>query len=174
MTNFHTRKIEVGNDQGWQPVPPPKRNRERTEFHARMIMPGLSIAFHTVTLGRSRTSVAAYRASAIEAAKADPAILEAVQAQVTAMTPERGLHMAQMRGSAQLPFWSRLAISEYRKRGFSRSEIAAAFRCSLGTVANVLQGKGRAYGALSAERRLSHSQCAPPGQWRHRQSARTI
>lgn len=85
--------------------------------------------------------------------------------------------MAQVRGRAQLPTWSRLAIGEYRNRGFSRREIADAFRCSPGTVANVLQGKGATYALFSGERRLTHAQQHPPGRWkrsgkRHHASAR--
>lgn len=74
--------------------------------------------------------------------------------------------MARVRGKAQLPAWSRLAMGEYRKWGFSRREIAAAFHCSTGTVANVLQGKGTAYGRFSGERRLTPAQRNPPGRWR--------
>lgn len=55
-------------------------------------------------------------------------------------------------------------MGEYRKRGFSRREIATPFRCSSGTVANVLQGKGTAHGLFSGERRLTHAQRNPPGR----------
>ncbi|WP_254557606.1 hypothetical protein, partial [Salmonella enterica] len=61
--------------------------------------------------------------------------------------------------------WSRLAIAEYRKRGFSRRQIAAAFCCSIGTVANVLQGKGSSYEVFSFERRLTIFQANPPRRW---------
>ncbi len=81
------------------------------------------------------------------------------------MRAEHGLQMARLRGKAQLPAWSRLAIGEYRNRGFTRREIAAAFHCSPGTVANVLQGKGSAYALFSGERRLTHAQQHPPGRW---------
>ncbi|WP_218821545.1 hypothetical protein, partial [Sphingobium sp. Z007] len=84
------------------------------------------------------------------------------------MRAEHGLQMARVRGKAQLPAWSRLAIGEYRKRGFSRCEIATAFRCSLGTVANILQGKGTTYGLFSGERRLTQAQRQPPGRWKKR------
>jgi hypothetical protein len=129
-------------------------------------MPGFSLAFHAAALRRSRSTVATYRAAAIEAARSEPAIMAAVDAAVWAMRAEHGLQMAQVRGKAQLPAWSHLAIGEYRKRGFSRRELAAAFRCAPGTVANVLQGKGTAYALFSGERRLTHAQRNPPGRWR--------
>jgi hypothetical protein len=88
-----------------------------------------------------------------------------VEAAVRGMRPEYGLEMARMRGRAQLPAWSRLAIAEYSKRGFSRREIAVAFRCSLGTVANILQGKGLGYAPFSGQRILTATQRVPPGQW---------
>jgi hypothetical protein len=130
-----------------------------------MLLPGLSISFYAAALGRSRSSVASYRAAAIEAAQSDPAITAAVDAAVRAIRAEHGLQMARLRGKAQLPAWSRLAIGEYRKQGFSRRHIATAFCCSPGTVANVLQGKGTAYALFSGERRLTNVQRDPPGRW---------
>lgn len=73
--------------------------------------------------------------------------------------------MARPSGKTQLPAWSRLAIGEYRERGFTRREIAAAFRCSPGMIANVLQGEGAAYALFSGERRLTPAQQHPPGRW---------
>jgi len=73
--------------------------------------------------------------------------------------------MARLRGNGQLPAWARMAMSEYRQRGHSRRQIADAFRCSPGTVANVLQGKGQAYALFSGERRLTHAQQHPPGSF---------
>jgi hypothetical protein len=57
--------------------------------------------------------------------------------------------MARQRGAAQLPHWSRLAIREFRGRGFNGQELTEAFHCSLGTIANVLSGKGRSFQPLS-------------------------
>lgn len=156
--------LMVGGEP-WQPVHPPKRGEDRTAFNAFMLLPGLSLSFYAAVLGRSRPSVSTYMAAAREAARSDGAIMAAVDAAVCAMRPEHGLQMARVRGKAQLPYWSRLAIGEYRKRGFNRREIATAFRCSPGTVANVLQGKGRGYKALSGERRLTNAQAHPPGRW---------
>jgi transcriptional regulator with XRE-family HTH domain len=165
MTNSHLGKLLPIQADPWQAVYPPKRGQSRTGFHAFMLLPGLSLAFYAAALGRSRSSVATYRAAAIAAAQIDPAILATVDTAIRAIRAEDGLQMARLRGSAQLPAWSRLAIGEYRKRGFSRREIATAFRCSPGTVANVLQGKGTTYALFSGERRLSNAQQHPPGQW---------
>lgn len=165
MTSSHSNLALRVDGERWLPVRPPKRGEDRTAFHGFMLLPGLSLSFYAATLGRSRAAVATYRAAAIEAARSDPAIMAAVDASVWAMRAEHGLHMAQIRGKAQLPHWSRLAIGEYRKRGFSRHEIATAFRCSRGTVANVLQGKGTAYAPLCGARRLTHAQRNPPNRW---------
>lgn len=165
MTNPHSNRALNVEREPWQPVRPPRRGQDRTAFHAYMLVPGLTLAFHAVTLRRSRTTVASYRAAAIQAAGRNPSIAPAVDAAVRAMRPPHGLQMARLRGTIQLPFWSRLAIYDYRKRGFSRREIAAAFRCSPGTVANVLQGKGRADGRFTGERSLTYTQRNPPGRW---------
>lgn len=165
MTKSHSKRALRVEGEPWRPVRPPKCGEDKTAFHAFMLMPGFSIAFHAAALSRSRSSLNVYRAAAIAAARTDPTIMAAVDAAVRALRAEDGLQMARVRGRAQLPAWSRLAIGEYRKRGFSRREIADAFRCSPGTVANVLQGKGTAFALFSGERRLTHSQLNPPGRW---------
>ena len=173
MINPHSRIKQnldaVESKQTWQPVCLPNR-RERDgdnllRFYAYMITPGFSLAFHAVTLARSLSSVSAYRKAALQAAQIDPRIHLEVRRRLASIEAEHGLQMAQCRGRAQLPFWSRLAICEFRKRGMSRIEIAAAFRCSLGTIANVLQGLGQSFDVISGERRLTHAQRSPPGQW---------
>lgn len=166
MTNSHAERLPCLEGTTWQPVPLPKRGQPRAAFHAYMLMPGFSLAFHAVTLRRSRSSIMAYRTAAIEAARANEAIATVMDTLIREMKAEHGLQMARQRGSSQLPYWSRLAICEYRKRGVSRSEIAAAFRCSPGTVANILQGRGRSYGTLSGTRKLTPAQRCPPGQWK--------
>ncbi len=154
----------------WQPVPPPARcerdTRKLNRFHAHILTPGFSRAFHAATLNRSLTSIATYRAKALQAAQNDPTILDLVTANVRAIGPEQGLAMARARGSAQLVHWSRLAMYDWRKRGFSRVEIAKAFMCSVGTVASVLQGRGWRY-FRTGERRLTPRQTKPPGKWRN-------
>jgi hypothetical protein len=164
-TNPHSNLTVNVESARWKPILPPKKGASRNEFYASLLLPGLSLAFHAAALGRSRTSIATYRAAALEAARSDPSIMDGVTTAVGSLRAEDGLKMAQLRGGTQLPFWSRMAISEYCKRGFSRCEIAAAFHCSPGTVANVLQGKGSGYSALSGERRLTKAQRNPIGKW---------
>lgn len=168
-TNSHTENVVAERGQGWLPVERPHRGprfaADLETFYAYLLMPGFTLSFHSAVLGRSRSSIASYHAAAVEAARTDPAILAMVESMIGEMQAEDGLRMARLRGTAQLPFWSRLAIGEYSKRGVSRREIAAAFRCSPGTVANILQGKGQGYGSLTGERRLTASQRHPPGRW---------
>lgn len=128
VTSSHSERALRVEDAPWQPVRPPNRGQDRTAFHAFMLLPSLSLSFYAAALGRFRSSISAYRAAAIKATQPDPAIMAAVDAVVWAMRAEHGLQMARIQGSAQLPAWSRLAMGEYRKRGFSRREIAAAFR----------------------------------------------
>ena len=166
VTNSHSERSSWLEGTTWQPVPPPQRGQPRAAFHAYMLMPGFSLAFHAVTLCRSRSSILAYRTAAVQAARADEVIATIMETLIGDMRAEHGLQMAQRRGSSQLPYWSRLAICEFRKRGLSRSEIAAAFRCSLGTVANALQGRGCSYERLSGRRQLTPPQSCPPGLWK--------
>jgi hypothetical protein len=175
LTNFHTETppttAAAPADSPWKPVRPPSRgasDQEMISFQAYLLMPGFSIAFHAATLGRSRTSIATYRARARQAEFENPAVREAINAALSALLPEHGLQMAQCRGKSQLPHWSLLAIAEFRERGFSRRELAVMFRCSPGTIANALQWKNRSYDTLSGERRLSAAQQKPPAQFSRR------
>lgn len=165
MTNFHSEESTLESLRRWQPATIPKRGQCRRAFHSFMLIPGLSGSFFSATLDRSKSSVWSYRAEALRAAKADPTILEDVDQLVAEIRPEDALDMAQARGCAQLPSWSKLAICEFRKRGHSRSQIAAAFRCSPSTVANVLQGKRTAYDLFTGARQPSPQQANPPGKW---------
>jgi len=137
-----------------------------------MLLPGFSIAFHAATLGRSRSSVVAYQRAARAAAQRNPSIRQAVSDAIAAIRPMHGLEMARVRRSTQLPFWSRLAILEFRKRGHSKIETAHLFSCSPGTVANIWQGNGQSYCVLSGDRRLSKSQRNPVGKWPIRTAGR--
>lgn len=152
----------------WQPVRPPKRGAgeaSRADFNAFMLIPGLSVAFHAATLGRSRSSISTYRRQAQEAATRNLDIAALILAQLSALNAEAGLEMARLRGRAQLPHFSLLAICEFRERGLSRRQIASDFRCSPGTVAHALQFRNRSYEPLSGERRLTTAQQRPPKQF---------
>ena len=172
MTNSHTNSPPIYSDAAttvlWQPVRPTKRGASdaaKAAFHAYMLIPGLSVAFHAATLGRSRSSISSYMRQAQEAAARNPDIAALVLAQLGALNADAGLEMARLRGSAQLPHWSVLAMCEFRDRGNSRREIAAAFRCSPGTVAHALQFRNRSYEPLSGARRLTAVQQRPPRQF---------
>ena len=163
--NFHSEKSTLEEPENWERTRIPKRGQCRRAFHSFMLVPGLSRTFFSAILNRSSSSVWSYRAQALRAAEADPTILDDVRQLVAEIRPEHGLAMAQARGHAQLPSWSKIAICEFRKRGYSRREIAAAFRCSTSTVANVLQGKRAGYDLFSGARRLTPQQKNPPGKW---------
>lgn len=166
MTSFHANSIPASGLTPWQPIGVPARGQDRTAFHAFVLLPGLSVSFLATTLGRSRSSVSAYRRAALAAARSDPAVAETVEAAVWAMRAEHGLQMARLRGRSQLPSWSRLAMGEFRKSGWTLKRIASAFRCSTSTVNNVLQGKGSTFAPFSQTRILTEAQQNPPNKFR--------
>lgn len=165
MTSSHAKLTPTIDRGTWQPIRVPARGQDRTAFHAFVLLPGLSISFLAAVLERSRSSVSAYRRAARKAAQTDPTISKTVEAAIWAMRAEHGIQMAQLRGTSQLPSWSRLAIGEFRKRGWTRKRIAAEFRCSISTVDNVLSGNGVSYAPFSGQRRLTAAQQRPSGQW---------
>lgn len=134
-------------------------------FLAYMLVPGFTIGFHAATLSRSRSSVRGYILAGNKALAEEPLLVRLVADLARAIRPEDGLAMANARGAAQLPHWSRLAMREYHRRGWTRAELAERFRCSAATVALVLQGKGVAFAAMSGARRLTISQKSPPNQF---------
>lgn len=164
-TSSHTQFGQIAVSD-WTPEMPPKHGEPRNTFHAYMLLQGFSIAFHAASLGRSRTMISNYQREAQAAAKDDPSILTMVREMICSISPADGVRMAQLRGSSHLPYWSRLAISEWCKRRASRQQIANAFHCSTSTVSNVLAGNGRGYDALSGVRKLTASQRSPPGMIR--------
>ena len=172
MTSFDTNRLSNCSDETtkapWQPVLPPRRGANdaaKAAFHAYMLIKGLSVAFHAATLGRSRSSIATYRRQAQEAATRNPDIAAKVLAQLGALDADAGLEMARLRGRAQLPHFSLMAICQFRERGLSRRQIASDFRCSPGTVAHALQFRNRSYEPLSGARRLTTAQQRPPKQF---------
>lgn len=172
MSSSHTissTRTSVAETQHlWQPVRPPPRNSSeviRANFHAYMLLPGFSIAFHAATLKRSRTTIATYKGNAQQAVLFNPMVRSLTLAQLSAMSAEDGRQMAKLRGRAQLPHYSLLAIYEFRDRGLSRRQIAKDFRCSPGTVAHVLRFRNQSYEPLSGVRRMTSAQQRPPGQF---------
>ena len=136
-----------------------------------LLTPGFSRAYHQHALGVSDTTIAKCIRWSRELALSDPTILDSVNENVASITPEDGLKMAQRRVRAHLPWWSRLAIAEFRHRLGSTAEVASLFKCSRRAVQLVLKVWPIAYDPLSGERRLSRTQASPPGMWRSSQRA---
>lgn len=164
LPNFHTDSASV--DLPF-PIAPPRARAptiEHWRFWAYLLLPGFSVAFHAASLGRCVATIASYRLKANEAADRHPEIAKLTMQLLFAIRPEHGLMMAQRRGLSHLPYWSRLAVFEYRKRGATRAELAAIFRCSRGTIANILGGNCAVYDHSSGARILTGVQLSPPGK----------
>lgn len=143
-----------------------KRYRRSRELAIYLLTPGFSQAYHAQTLGVSCNTVRKHLAWSRAFALGNPAILEAVELNVTSITPEDGVRMAQRRGSTHLPWWSRLAIAQFAAGMRRTSEVAALFRCSLRTVQHVLTRGSLSYDLFTGVRRPSLSQVSPPGRWK--------
>lgn len=147
------------------PPTPARRNLRSKELAVYLLTPGFSIAYHARALGLSTTTIAKHVAWSREFGLADPTVSEDVDANCASITAEDGLAMAQKRGSAHLPWWSRLAIADYAVRLESTGQVAALFRCSRRTV-QLVQTRGiLSFDPFSGVRRLSASQISPPGKW---------
>ena len=149
----------------------PARSRDLAVY---LLTPGFSRAYHQNALGVSDTTIDKYVQWSRELALGDPTLLDSVSENAASITPEDGLMIAQRRGRAHLPWWSRLAIAEFRHRLGSTGEVAALFNCSRRTVQLVLKTCPIAYDPFSGERRLSRTQASPPGMWRSPQRAMSI
>ena len=152
-------------DQNPDPIKRKRVARSR-DFAIYLLTPGFSRAFHQHGLGVSDTTIAKYFQWSQEFAIRDPTIWDNVRENAASITPEDGLKMALRRGRGHLPWWSRLAIAEFRYRLGSTGETASLFKCSRRTVQLVLKNWPIAYDPLSGERRLSRTQASPTGQWR--------
>lgn len=130
----------------WRPLFPGEQGHE-----VMILLPGCSTSFWMRAYGRCYSTIATWKAKA----RADE---DELRSAMSKLTSADGLAMARYRGPAQMPFWSRLAIAEYRKRGFPFREIAKAFECSERTVANVVTQTR----FLSPVRRLTEYQRKPP------------
>lgn len=140
-----------------------------------LLTPGFTTAYHARALGISTTTIHKHLAWSRALALADPTITEAVDANCASITPSDGLKMAQRRGSAHLPWWSRLAMADFAARLESTSQVAALFRCSRRTVQLARTRGVLSYNVFTGERRLSAAQISPPGKWSAgRSSARSV
>lgn len=144
----------------------PRTLRHDNQLAAYLLTPGLSRAYHQQALGVSNATIWKYMNWANKLARDDPGIGELLAANVSSITREDGLIMAQRRGSSRLPFWSRLAILEFLQIYEDVALVAKAFRCSSRTVHNVRAGRCRGYDPLTGARQLSVAQARPPASRR--------
>ena len=131
-----------------------------------LLTPGFTLGYHQQVLGISGVTLDRHIKIAEAEQLADSTLTAAVNDNTSSITPEDGLAMAQRRGAAHLPYWSRLAICDFRARLGSANELAKLFRCSPATVTNVLTPGVGGFDFLSVQRRLSPQQECPAGQWR--------
>ena len=133
-----------------------------------LLTPGFPQTYHRQLFGVSDTTIAKYVAWSRDLAVTDPSIADVVGENAASITANDGLRFAQLRGSAHLPWWSRLAIAEFNHRLANTGEVAALFKCSRRTVQLALKNLPCSYDFMTGERRLSSTQQAPPGMWRIR------
>lgn len=145
-----------------------RRLKPSRDLAVYLLTPGFSRAYHQRALGVSDTTIAKYVEWSRDLAAGDPTIFDRVSDNAASITAEDGLKMAQRRGAAHLPWWSRLAIAEFVQRLGSTSEVASLFHCSRRTVQLALKNSPASYEPLSGERRLSQTQASPPGKWSSR------
>jgi hypothetical protein len=160
--NFHAGTLD---DQAPRPASRPQRSRELAIY---LLTPGFSTAYHAHALGVSTTTINKHISWSQAAALADPSIVEDAALNAASIIPEDGLKMAQRRGSAHLPWWSRLAMADFAVRLGSTCEVAKLFRCSRRTVQLVRSRGVLSYDLFTGARRLSWTQASPPGKWTSR------
>lgn len=127
-----------------------------------LLTPGFTSAYHQRVLGVSNATLWKYTQWARELARQDLGIERRVAENVGSITRDDGLLMAQRRGTARLPFWSRLAICELLHIDGDVGKVAEMFRCSKRTVQNVRAGRFAGYDPLTGVRQVSSSQVRPP------------
>lgn len=120
-----------------------------------ILIPGFSISFLVQVTGRCHSTVVRWKKEVSGIVPQSD-----VQALMQNLSPADGMLMSRVRGSAQMPFWSRLAAIEYRKRGFSVRAIAAAFNCSPRTVFYISKKSV----VTQIDRRLTEYQLNPPSK----------
>jgi hypothetical protein len=133
--------IENLSQSTWRPLILPPRlsaGADLRPLYVALLMDGFRTSYHMHVLGRSYDALSQYRRDAIEASKSDETLRRDALAGMSALTPSDGLYMARIRGDCQLPYWSRLAILDYRKQGYTLKEIGEAFICSPRNVVKVI------------------------------------
>jgi hypothetical protein len=115
-------------------------------------LPGFTNVYWRHVLGRCYNTIARWQGEG-----------EVSQEAMAALTPADGMMMARLRGPCQMPYWSRIAILDYRKRGWSVAEIARAFQCSRRTTHYLMT---RGTGWLTIDRQLTRYQKNPPARFK--------
>lgn len=156
--NFHAGTLDD------HPATRARRNLYSRELAIYLMTPGFSVAYHAHALDLSTTTINKHLAWSRQLVGADPTIADDIVMNAASITPEDGLKMAQRRGPAHLPWWSRLSIAEFATH-LTTSDVASLFRCSRRTVQLVLTRGVLSYDAFTGIRRLSSSQVSPPGKW---------
>jgi len=124
-----------------------------------MLLPGFTNAYHMHTLERCQTTIAGYRAEALDY---EAELRSEVAALAARLSPADGMVMARLRGNCWMPYWSRLGIAHFRKLGHSLASIASAFDCGERTVYNIVNRTVH----LFPDRRKTIYQLRPPARKR--------
>lgn len=124
-------------------------------YDPELLLPGVSTAFLMHVTGRCYTTIKRWQAE-VQLLQPQNGILELMGSQSAA----DGMLMSTLRGSCQMPFWSRIAAIEYRKRGYTASQIANAFQCSERAIYYIT---GRTI-ATQPARQLTQFQQNPPSR----------
>ena len=140
------------------------------DFAEWLLLPGMSLSLQAHLLSRSVTFARKHRLRAEQMARCCPEIEKRVKRTVATLSPQDGLKMARLRGRCQLPFWSKLALANYRKQGEPLIRLSKAFLCSERCIQYVLSHTNFA----QADRMLSSVQLCPPKQFTRQTAARRL
>lgn len=115
----------------WAPYRLPSRLSEASDdFYRWMLIPGLHPAFQAQALGRSLSFVREQRGRLRSGVENFEILQQQAYEEAAAFGPADGLVMARVRSRCQLPYWSRLALVDYRKEGVPIELLCSAFMCS--------------------------------------------
>jgi hypothetical protein len=144
----------------------PRKPAFEPEFAAYLLTPGFSRSYQQRALRVSNATLWKYACWANDVADRNPLLASMVNQNVSAITREHAIHMAQRRGHCQLPFWSKLAICEMLEEGTDPSRLALIFGCSTRSVHYARTRPSLAFNLLNGTRQISSSQLAPPARGR--------
>lgn len=157
---FHAGTLDDDLDQNRKTRP--ARSRGLAVY---LLTPGFTIAYHANVFRVSRTTINKLLTWSRAFAAQDVTIGQDVERNVGSITPDDGMRMAQRRGSAHMPWWARLALSQFAVGRQDTAEVAELFKCSRRTVQQVLRVGSLAFDPFTGARRPSPTQLCPPGKW---------